>query len=197
MGKERLIAFTDAVLAIIMTILVLELKKPSEMTLDAFWALRASFFSYLLSFFWIGSSWITMNRLWEHVKRINRRVAWWNLLFLLALSFMPYATGIVSSNFNNALAQAVYGIVVIATSICSLISYKVLDAPNSDSSILLEETKKYRKILLIDIIIKCIALVLAVTVYPQCMMYGVLTAAVYLQIAKLVIQRPKKNAQQV
>ena len=51
MGKERLIAFTDAVLAIIMTILVLELEKPAEPTIEAFWALRQNFFAYFLSFF--------------------------------------------------------------------------------------------------------------------------------------------------
>ena len=64
-NKERLIAFTDAVLAIIMTILVLELDKPDEPTLSAFWALRQNFFAYFLSFFWLGSLWMALNTLWE------------------------------------------------------------------------------------------------------------------------------------
>ena len=76
MKKERLIAFTDAVLAIIMTILVLELEKPDAPTLEAFWELRQNFFAYFLSFFWLGSLWIALNNLWEKVvlRSEERRV---------------------------------------------------------------------------------------------------------------------------
>lgn len=88
MEKERLVAFTDAVLAIIMTILVLELAKPSEPTLEAFWALRENFFAYFLSFFWLGSLWIALNGIWEKVKQISNGVIWWNLLLLFLASFM-------------------------------------------------------------------------------------------------------------
>ena len=79
---ERLVAFTDAVLTIIMTILVLELAKPSEPTLEAFRALRENFFAYFLSFFWLGSLWIALNGIWERVKQISNGVIWWNLLLL-------------------------------------------------------------------------------------------------------------------
>ena len=82
MNKERLIAFTDAVLAIIMTILVLELEKPTVPTLEAFWALRQNFFAYFLSFFWLGSLWIALNGIWEKVERISTAVTWWNLALL-------------------------------------------------------------------------------------------------------------------
>ena len=65
MEKERLVTFTDAVLAIIMTILVLELKKPTEPTLAQLWALRESFLAYALSFFWLGSMWIALHNTWS------------------------------------------------------------------------------------------------------------------------------------
>ena len=74
MKKERLIAFTDAVLAIIMTILVLELEKPDAPTLEAVWELRQNFFAYFLSFFWLGSLWIALNNLWEKVENISASV---------------------------------------------------------------------------------------------------------------------------
>ena len=90
MNKERLIAFTDAVLAIIMTILVLELEKPTVPTLEAFWALRQNFFAYFLSFFWLGSLWIALNGIWEKVERISTAVTWWNLALLFTSSFLPY-----------------------------------------------------------------------------------------------------------
>ena len=71
MKKDRLIVLTDAVLAIIMTILVLELEKPTTPSLEAFWDLRQNFFACFLSFFWLGSLWMALNTLWEKVERIS------------------------------------------------------------------------------------------------------------------------------
>lgn len=68
MGKDRLIAFTDAVLAIVMTILVLELNKPDSISFSGFWALRENFFAYTLSFFWLGTMWVNLHNEWYHVK---------------------------------------------------------------------------------------------------------------------------------
>ena len=193
MKKERLSAFTDAVLAIIMTILVLELKKPSELTLEGFWELRVSFFAYALSFFWLGSTWISMHSIWDTVERVSRPVLWWSLVFLFFASFMPYATGLVSNHFDNRLAQAFYGIVVIATTGCNWVLNKVIDPPNSDNKALLETTKAYRRLLLPDLLIKGVALVLSLTVCPPVMMYGVLLAAGYCQLAKAVLLKNRKR----
>jgi hypothetical protein len=63
MKKDRLIVLTDAVLAIIMTILILELEKPTTPSLEAFWDLRQNFFACFLSFFWLGSLWMALNTL--------------------------------------------------------------------------------------------------------------------------------------
>ena len=81
--KDRLIALTDAVLAIIMTILILELEKPTTPSLQAFWDLRQDFFAYFLSFFWLGSLWMALNTLWEKVEKISSEIIWWNLFLLL------------------------------------------------------------------------------------------------------------------
>ena len=68
--EERQInCMTDAVLAIIMTILVLELEKPTTPSLEAFWDLRQNFFACFLSFFWLGSLWMALNTLWEKVEK--------------------------------------------------------------------------------------------------------------------------------
>ena len=83
MKKDRLIALTDAVLAIIMTILILELEKPTTPSLQAFWDLRQNFFAYFLSFFWLGSLWMALNTLWEKVEKISSEIIWWNLFLLL------------------------------------------------------------------------------------------------------------------
>ena len=71
MNKERLAAFMDAILAIIMTILILELKKPETATLKALWNLRVNFFAYTLSFFWLGTMWVNLHNEWYKIKYIT------------------------------------------------------------------------------------------------------------------------------
>ncbi|SKC60451.1 Uncharacterized membrane protein [[Eubacterium] yurii] len=180
MRKERLIAFTDAVLAIIITILVLELEKPSAPTLEQFWALRHNFFAYFLSFFWLGSLWMALNGLWENVERISTPVIWWSLGLLFMSSFLPYATGLVSTYFNNRTIQVFYGIIAIVTTVFNWFLHKSLESPNSDNKELIVAIEVYRKLLIPDIVIKIIGLILAVLVYPPIMMYSVLIAAAYI-----------------
>lgn len=179
MKKDRLIALTDAVLAIIMTILILELEKPTTPSLQAFWDLRQNFFACFLSFFWLGSLWMALNKLWEKVERISQEVVWWNLYLLFFVSFMPYATGIVSSHFMNHTAQLFYGLIVIVSTVGNWFLHKAIDKPNIDQKELLEATAQYRKLLIPDLIIKGVGLILSVIVYPPIMMYSVLIAAFY------------------
>lgn len=193
MNKERLIAFTDAILAIIMTILVLELDKPAEPTVQAFLALRNSYFSYALSFFWLGSLWVGLNSIWGEVKRINNAVVWWNLLLLFLASLIPYATSLCSTYFDNRVMQGFYGIVVIAMTVCNYILHGALDRPNQDAVDLLTATRLYRKMLLPDISIKCVGLVLSLTVYPPLMMYSVLVAAAYILTRKRIADRKLRD----
>lgn len=191
MKKERLIALTDAVLAIIMTILILELEKPETPSLQAFWELRNNFFAYFLSFFWLGSLWMALNTLWEKVERISSEVIWANLYLLFFVSFMPYATGLVSSHFENYTAQLFYGSVVIVSTIINLYLHKVLDKPNQDQVELLKETAAYRKLLIPDILIKCVGFILALIIYPPIMMYSVLVAAAYIITLKTIREKKK------
>lgn len=114
MGKERLTAFSDAVLAIVMTILVLELNLPSAPTLGALWELRISFFSYALSSFWLGTMWTNLHNEWHAVEHVSKSVIWWNLILLFFSSLIPYATSFVNLHFYNTTAQIFYGTVVLS-----------------------------------------------------------------------------------
>lgn len=194
MTKERLIAFTDAVLAIIMTILVLELEKPAEATLSAFLSLRVNFFAYALSFFWLGSLWVGLNGIWEKVRRISNAVVWWNLFLLFLASLIPYATALCSSHFDSWVMQGFYGLVVIAMTVCNYLLHKALDKPNRDAEDLLTATSAYRRLLLPDIGIKIAGLILALLVYPPIMMYSVLIAAAYILTMKWVTDRKSGSA---
>lgn len=184
MNKERLVAFTDAVLAIIMTILVLELPKPTEPTLDAIFALKESFLAYTLSFFWLGSMWVSLHNIWHKVDKISTKIIWWNIALLFFASLIPYTTSLVSEYFNNGIIQAFYGLVVIFVTITNAILNIVLDEPNKENKELLSITKGFRKILLIDIFIKIVGLVIAISIYPPAMMISVLVAALFITIMK-------------
>lgn len=184
MTKERLVAFTDAVLAIIMTILVLELDKPETFTLAAFWELRWSFFAYALSFFWLGSLWMGMNEIWDKAEKINNTVVWWTLVLLFFASFIPYTTSLIGDDFDNRLLQGVYGLTVIIMTCVNYHLHRVLDKPNADNPELLEATRNYRRVLKPDITIKIIGLILAIVWYPPIMMLGVLGAAAYIFISR-------------
>ena len=87
MNKERLVAFMDAVLAIIMTILILELKKPEAATLKALWNLEVDFFAYTISFFWLGTMWINLHNECHKIKYITTSIIWTNVVLLFFLRF--------------------------------------------------------------------------------------------------------------
>ncbi len=182
MKKDRVAAFTDAVLAIIMTILVLELQKPSALTLSAFWELRHSFFSYTLSFFWLGSMWINIHNEWESIEKINAKTLWVTLVLLFFCSVIPYATDLVSSDFNSRTAQGFYGIFVIGVTLSNIGLSRVLQRVNKGSGVPVEIMKKRRMLLWIDVAVKLIGFVITITVYPPVMMYSVIIAAALLMI---------------
>ena len=112
---------------------------------------------------------------------------------LFMASFLPYATGLVSTYFNNMTIQAFYGIIVIVTTIFNWFLHKALDKPNAGNKELLAATDAYRKLLVPDIIIKLAGLILALFVYPPIMMYSVLVAAAYIITRKHFGDKKKKS----
>src|SRR4051812_20942431 len=110
MGRGRLEAFSDGVLAIIITIMVLELKIPHADNLPALLALYSVFFAYLLSFAYVGIYWNNHHHLIHTVKRVTGGVMWANLHLLFWLSLFPFATGWVGELPSSSWPTAVYGI---------------------------------------------------------------------------------------
>ncbi|MBO6243422.1 MAG: DUF1211 domain-containing protein [Clostridia bacterium] len=192
MNKERLVAFTDAVLAIIMTILVLELPKPDEPTLGAIISLKESILAYTLSFFWLGALWFGMYQIWSKVEKVTSKVILWNMILLFFASLIPYTTSLVSEYFNESIIQALYGIVVILLTFSNIAINKVIDEPNKDNKELLDDTKHFRKSLTVDGIIKIIGLFFTLTILPQAMMISIVIAAFYIMVIDTKISS-KKN----
>src|SRR5436309_15771814 len=122
MSKGRLEAFSDGVIAIIITIMVLELKVPHEADLAALRLLLPVFLSYVLSFVFLGIYWNNHHHLLQATERINGRIMWANLHLLFWLSLTPFAMGWMAEDTRAALPAATYGFVLL----CSGVAYLIL-----------------------------------------------------------------------
>ena len=122
MTKGRLEAFTDGVMAVIITIMVLELKAPEGADLAALQPLLPMFFTYLLSFVYLGIYWNNHHHMLHATDRINGAILWANLHLLFWLSLVPFVTGWMGENHFEAVPTAVYGAVLL----CAGVAYYIL-----------------------------------------------------------------------
>src|SRR5262245_5341356 len=113
MGKGRLEAFSDGVIAIIITIMVLEMKVPHGTDFVALRPLIPVFGSYVLSFIYIGIYWNNHHHMFHVAGKVNGRILWSNLHLLFWLSLIPFATGWMGENHFAALPVALYGAVLL------------------------------------------------------------------------------------
>lgn len=113
MNKTRLEAFSDGVIAIIITIMVLELKIPEGGDLSVLKPLIPIFLAYVLSFQVAGIYWNNHHQLFQSVKTINRKIMWANLHYLFWLSLIPFSTGWLGQNFNHTWPTAIYGLLLL------------------------------------------------------------------------------------
>ena len=134
MGKGRLEAFSDGVIAIIITIMVLELKVPHGADLDALAPLWPVFLSYVLSFIYLGIYWNNHHHLLHAVQHVNGAVLWANLHLLFWLSLMPFVTGWMGENHFAPLPVALYGVVLLMSAIAYYILVRALVAHHGRDS---------------------------------------------------------------
>src|ERR1043166_4892704 len=117
MEKNRLEAFSDGVLAIIITIMVLEMKVPHGIDFAALTPMLPVFLSYVLSFIYVGIYWNNHHHLFQATRHVNGAILWANLHLLFWLSLFPFATGWVGENGLVAIPTAVYGFVLLMAAI--------------------------------------------------------------------------------
>lgn len=145
MGKGRLEAFSDGVLAIIITIMVLELKVPHGDDLAALRPLIPVFLSYVLSFVFIGIYWNNHHHLLQAIRQVNGRILWANLHLLFWLSLIPFVTGWMGENHFAALPVALYGIVLLAAAIAYFIlSRSLISHHGQDSALAIAIGKDFK-----------------------------------------------------
>ncbi len=134
MSKGRLEAFSDGVIAIIITIMVLELKVPHGAELSALQPLVPIFASYILSFVFVGIYWNNHHHLLQAVYKINGKVLWANLHLLFWLSIIPFVTSWMGENEFTAWPVALYGIVLWMSGLAYYILVRTLLAIHPNDS---------------------------------------------------------------
>jgi uncharacterized membrane protein len=136
MSKARMEAFSDGVLAIIITIMVLELPVPHSGSLSALRPIAPIFFSYVLSFIFIGIYWNNHHHLLQAINHVDGRVLWANLHLLFWLSLTPFVTGWMGENGFAMWPVALYGTILLLAAVAYFILVRALIALHGRSSVL-------------------------------------------------------------
>src|SRR6476469_10327320 len=117
MSSTRLEAFSDGVIAIIITIMVLEMKVPHGYRLDELWPIVPVFLSYVLSFVYVGIYWNNHHHMLHATSKVTGGILWANLHLLFWLSLFPFATGWMGENHFASLPSALYGGVLLMAAV--------------------------------------------------------------------------------
>jgi uncharacterized membrane protein len=136
MGKGRVEAFSDGVMAVIITIMVLEMKAPHGADLAVLAPIWPKFVSYVLSFIYVGIYWNNHHHLWHAVHKVDGRVMLANLHLLFWLSLFPFMTGWVGENHFEQMPVILYGVVLFMAAIAYTILVRTLIALHGNESVI-------------------------------------------------------------
>jgi uncharacterized membrane protein len=145
MSKGRMEAFSDGVVAILITIMVLELRVPHGADLAGLRPLIPVFLSYVLSFIFLGIYWSNHHHLLHAISHVDGRILWANLHLLFWLSLIPFVTGWMGENRFAALPVALYGIVLLLAAVAYFILTRALIALHGRESVLATAVGRDRK----------------------------------------------------
>jgi uncharacterized membrane protein len=145
MGKGRLEAFSDGVMAIIITIMVLELKVPHGADFAALRPLIPVFLSYVLSFIFLGIYWNNHHHLLQAARQVNGRILWANVHLLFWLSLIPFVTAWMGENQFAATPVALYGVVMLFSAIAyTILSVSLVAHHGQDSPLAIAMGRDYK-----------------------------------------------------
>lgn len=142
MNKGRLEAFSDGVLAIILTIMVLEMKTPHEADFSALMEIFPKFLSYVLSFIYIGIYWNNHHHMLQTTKHVSGSILWANLHLLFWLSLVPFVTAWSGENHFASAPMALYGVVLLFAALAYTILQRLIVKEHGDHSLLAEAVGK-------------------------------------------------------
>jgi uncharacterized membrane protein len=193
MGKARLEAFSDGVIAVIITIMVLELKVPHDADPGALLPLVPVLLSYVLSFIYVGIYWNNHHNMFHAVRRVSGAALWANLHLLFWLSLVPFVTGWMDENHFAAVPVAAYGVVLLGAACAyTILTRALLAVHGRDSPLAQGLGKDFKGWISLAFYIAAIPLAF-VQPWLSCALYA-LVAAIWLcpdrRFEKLVPEQP-------
>ena len=177
MSKDRFVAFFDAIMAIIMTIVVLEFVIPSGTNWSDLDTLGYQIFAYAISFFWLGGMWINIHNIWHNVDIIDRSVLWTNIAMLFFSSMIPFLVVYVGRNINEIVPEVLYGMDVLCITVLNEISVELLARHHECVK---AKIKSFRLSIIIDIAVKVVGIIFGITVFPMAILISVIVAMIFL-----------------
>lgn len=190
MSKDRFVAFFDAIMAIIMTIVVLEFVIPEGTDWSNLGVLGYQVIAYAISFFWLGGMWINIHNIWHGVDIIDRGVLWTNIAMLFFSSMIPFLVVYVGRNINETVPEVLYGIDVICITILNELSVELLARHHNCVK---SHLKSFRISMTVDICIKIAGFILGVTVFPMAILISVILAMLFLITWRTVEEKKQKS----
>jgi uncharacterized membrane protein len=142
MGKARMEAFSDGVIAVIITVMVLEMKVPHGEDLAALLPVAPVFLSYVLSFIYVGIYWNNHHHMLHASSKVTGPILWANLHLLFWLSLVPFATGWMGENHFAAMPAALYGVVLLMAAIAYYILQQLIIAAQGPGSVLKKAVRR-------------------------------------------------------
>lgn len=165
MSKSRVEAFTDAVIAIVMTLLVLEMPQPDGVSFSALLQISHKFIIYVVSFATLAIYWNNHHHLFQAAKKVNGRVLWANNFLIFAMTMFPFATAWVGDHVFSLVPQLTFGVVLLFADVSYYVLYRTLFSPanliKGGHRLYTEEKKMY-----ITMAGNILALMLGVFIHP-------------------------------
>ena len=175
MSKNRMEAFSDGVLAIIITIMVLELKVPHGTNLESLIPIIPVLLSYILSFVFLAIYWNNHHHLCQAIEKVNGAILWANIHLLFWLSLIPFVTGWMGENHFAPLPVALYGVVLLFDAIAYFILTLTLKAHHDENSKLVQALGSDFK--------GKISVVIYLIAIPLAFVQSILAASLYIVVA--------------
>jgi uncharacterized membrane protein len=189
MNKNRIEAFSDGVMAIIITIMILEIKAPERSDLASLLPLIPVFLSYVLSFLYVGIYWNNHHHMFQVVKKINGSVLWLNTILLFWLSLIPFATSWIGGQSFSTVPIACYGFILLMCAISYiLLQNKIIQLEGNDSVLhrAVEKDKKGK-----------ISMVCYISAIPFAFVSPVISGILYIFVALMWIIPDKRIENQI
>lgn len=178
MEKQRLETFGDAIIAIVLTILVLKLAQPTSLTLEGFLAIKEGFFSYLISFLIIFNVWYNSHNFFHVLDEVDELTVWMQGFTLFMMSLLPYFTSLVAQNIYSLPGETMYALTLVGIHIFYVLTVKAVFRSNKDNPKLIEGDY-LNKHVTTPMIIIVIGFIIGYVAYPPAIIISCLVTVVF------------------